>query len=529
MFLSSATATVPFDGDTLALYEELTGGRENTQLFESRDSCGKEGIKSILFLQSSLRVEGRGETVSFHALSENGQAALEALGPRLENLGDTHATPDHVLVRFPPQRASGTDIERIKAGSPLDAIRLISQSWWRLDGVDEPLRTPGIFSYDLVEQHEDLPDALADRCGLPDFIFWLPAHLVVVDHAAQQATIVAHGYNKRASQANIPALQDAVSHLESQLNDFVKIDASQSAQRLVNTDAIVTEASDDRVEVDIDDDKYCSLVETLKEHIRSGDVFQIVPSRSFSTPCPDPLAAFDALRRLNPSPYMFFLNWDRFTLLGSSPEACVRVTGTPRRVELHPIAGTRPRGKTPTGEIDVELDSRYEAELKLNEKELAEHMMLVDLARNDVARVSKPGTRRVVKLTEVERYSHVMHLVSVVEGELREDLDALHAYVASMNMGTLVGAPKIEAARLLRKHEADRRGAYGGAVAYLTSTGELDSAIIIRSALVYDGVAHVRAGAGVVYDSDPASEAEETRNKAGAVLQAIQRAKGAGR
>jgi anthranilate synthase component 1 len=190
---------------------------------------------------------------------------------------------------------------------------------------------------------------------------------------------------------------------------------------------------------------------------------------------------------------------------------------------VRPIAGTAARGRTREGEVDHDLDARREAALRLDTKEVAEHMMLVDLARNDVARVSRPGTRRVSRLLAVERFTHVMHLVSAVEGELADGLDALHAYAATMNMGTLVGAPKVRAAQLLREYEASRRGVYGGAVGYLTNGGEMDTAIVIRAALVRDGIAHIRAGAGIVHDSTPAGEAQETRRKAEAVLRAIAR------
>jgi anthranilate synthase component 1 len=233
------------------------------------------------------------------------------------------------------------------------------------------------------------------------------------------------------------------------------------------------------------------------------------------------LAAYARLRAANPSPYQFLIRAPRFTLLGASPETAVSVEGTPRRVAIRPIAGTAPRGRTASGDLDPELDARQQAALMTDTKELAEHLMLVDLARNDVARVSRPGTRNVSRLLTVERYQHVMHLVSEVVGELGQGLDALHAYAASLNMGTLVGAPKIRAAELLRLHETTKRGAYGGAVGYLAHDGTLDTAIVIRSAFVQDGVAHVRAGAGVVLDSDPATEARETRHKAEAVLRAL--------
>jgi anthranilate synthase component 1 len=275
------------------------------------------------------------------------------------------------------------------------------------------------------------------------------------------------------------------------------------------------------VQVDLDDAAYAGLVSDLQRHIVAGDVFQIVPSRTFTLACPDPFTAYRRLREANPSPYMFFVRGPESVLLGASPETAVKVTGAPRTVALRPIAGTAARGRQADGAIDHELDARLQAALLTDAKELAEHMMLVDLARNDVARVSRPGTRRVRKLLTVDRYQHVMHLVSEVEGELAEGHDALHAYAATLNMGTLVGAPKIRAAELLREREADKRGPYGGAVGYLTHDGEMDTAIVIRSALVQGEVAYVRAGAGVVLDSDPASEAVETTRKAAAVLEAI--------
>ena len=275
------------------------------------------------------------------------------------------------------------------------------------------------------------------------------------------------------------------------------------------------------VEADLSDEQFAALVVQLKRHIVAGDVFQIVASRTFTAPCPDPLAAYARLREANPSPYLFYVVGGDSVVFGASPETAVKVHGAPRRVTIRPIAGTAPRGRTSTGAIDGDLDARREAALRLDEKETAEHMMLVDLARNDVARVSRPGTRQVTRLLTVDRYAHVMHLVSEVEGVLADGQDALHAYAAAMNMGTLVGAPKIRAAQILREVETTRRGAYGGAVGYLNHDGAMDTAIVIRAAVVRAGIARVRAGAGIVFDSDPASEARETRSKAEAVLRAI--------
>ena len=276
------------------------------------------------------------------------------------------------------------------------------------------------------------------------------------------------------------------------------------------------------VAVNISDESYKAKIIELKEHIIAGDIFQVVPSRCFSLPCPNSLSAYRKLKQTNPSPYMFYFNGPDFTLFGASPESALKYEALTNQVEIYPIAGTRKRGKKENGEIDQDLDGRIELELRLDEKELSEHLMLVDLARNDVARISKSGTRKVAELLKVDRYSHVMHLVSRVTGQLREPLDALHAYQACMNMGTLTGAPKVRAAQLIREVEGQRRGSYGGAVGYINSNGDMDTCIVIRSAYVKNGIAHIQAGAGVVFDSDPQAEADETRQKAQAVISAIQ-------
>jgi anthranilate synthase component 1 len=268
--------------------------------------------------------------------------------------------------------------------------------------------------------------------------------------------------------------------------------------------------------------EYEEMVQRAKRHILDGDVFQVVLSRTLTEPCPDePLDVYKRLRELNPSPYMFYLNTPHTILMGSSPELNLRVSGTgPRQVEIRPIAGTKPRGRI-DGQIDMDTDFRYEAELKLDRKELAEHMMLVDLARNDIARVANPGSRVVNELLTAEKYESVQHLVSNVKGVLRPDLDALSAYLATMNMGTLTGAPKIEAMKIIRQLEKNKRGYYGGAVLYLTVDGQFDSCITIRSLQVRDHTAYIRVGAGIVHDSIPKMEFEETEHKAGSCLRAI--------
>ncbi|SDS72049.1 anthranilate synthase component I [Corynebacterium timonense] len=257
-----------------------------------------------------------------------------------------------------------------------------------------------------------------------------------------------------------------------------------------------------------------------------------MPARTFTAECPDAFAAYQRLREMNPSPYMFYLrglgrDGRPFELFGASPESNLKFDAATREVQLYPIAGTRPRGLNPDGTVNHELDTRMELQLRTDAKEVAEHTMLVDLARNDMARVAEPGTRRVAELLQVDRYSRVMHLVSRVTATLHRDLDALDAYRACMNMGTLTGAPKLRATELIRELEGVRRGSYGGAVGYLRGTGDMDNCIVIRSAFVAEGRAAVQAGAGVVRDSNPQAEADETLHKAYAVLSAIAAAAGA--
>lgn len=489
--------------DPIALIQALAPDDEAV-LFESPAGEGRRAERSFLFPRNALRIEGREDEVRVEALTDAGVDALGIVAPALERIASVERDSRGVVANFADRPRSGDDIARIKAVNTTGALRAVMEACSEASGGASPITLPGAFSYDLMERFEELPEARSDGPGFPDFVFYLPEAEVVITNADRRCQLIQRSFSGKAPEA-------------------IDIDlVAEALSSCAEPDPALEVAGEmPRCDVDIGDGEFAALVSKLKDHVRCGDVFQIVPSRSFRTPCEDPLLAYRMLRAQNPSPYMFFMRGPGFALFGASPEVCVKVAGRPRRVEIHPIAGTKPRGRLPGGEIDRDLDDRLEAELRLNEKELAEHMMLVDMARNDVARISRTGTRRVRSLCALEKYSRVMHLVSMVEGELRDDLDALHAYVASMNMGTVVGAPKIEAARLLRLHERDRRGPYAGAVGYLTSEGEMDTAIVIRSALVRDGVATVRAGAGVVYDSDPHAEANETRHKAGAVLRAI--------
>jgi anthranilate synthase component 1 len=262
-------------------------------------------------------------------------------------------------------------------------------------------------------------------------------------------------------------------------------------------------------------DEFERIVRTAKEYIAAGDIYQVVLSQRFETPLDaDPFMVYRALRHVNPSPYMYFIRMGERAIVGSSPEMLVRVEG--RRIETHPIAGTRPRGR------DEEDDLRLGEELKRNEKERAEHVMLVDLGRNDLGRVSTYGTVKVPTYMALERYSHVMHLVSIVEGHLSEDCDRLDALVACFPAGTVSGAPKVRAMEIIAELENRRRGAYAGAVGYLDFAGNLDFCITIRTVVIENGRGYVQAGAGIVADSSPEAEYEETRAKARAVIEALE-------
>lgn len=490
--------------DPVALFEALADPRD-ALLLESADHSTSRGQRSLLITKAALCIRACGHEVQIDALTPNGESLL----PRFEPLGASRRDGG-VTIAF-GDGESTNERDRLRAPSVLDAVRAAVLD---LEVQGDPSLLPlcaGSLAYDLLGTYERLPEAKHDALLWPDFELWLAEEAIWVQHKTRRITLQRYVFGGANAEG---AYNDATRAIGARLEQI----QAHAAEVFEASETTTTKA-----EVDIDDASFEALVDVMKRHIVAGDVFQIVPSRTFSVPCPDPLSAYARLRALNPSPYMFFVRGGRGTLFGASPESAltVEIEGGAKRVAISPLAGTRQRGRHPDGRGDVDLDARIEAELRLDDKEVAEHMMLVDLARNDIARVSQPGTRRVDRLLDVVRYSHVMHLESLVTGVLKDDLDALHAYVATMNMGTLVGAPKLRAAELLRENERDRRGPYGGAVGYLTSAGELDTCIVIRSAVVVDGVAHVRAGCGVVYDSIPSAEALETRRKAAAVLTAL--------
>ena len=512
-----AARPLPHLPEPLALFERLTedGQRPHTVLLESAEPSSRKTQKSLLVVSSALSVECYGARVVLTALNAQGKALLPVLEKHFERFSPQ--LEEKVLhLRIPVCKGEGgktSEEGRLKADSCLVVLReLAALLREALPSAPEAVFLAGIFAYDLVEQFEPLPEAQEEN-PFPDCLFYLADGVVEIDHLNASAHLwsctFTPGEDKQA-EAEAEALLAKVEAAMAEEEEEEGVPTNVSRQ-----------ATLEAVTTDMEDEAFAAKVEVLKKHMVGGDLFQIVLSRTFSMPCTQAFEAYRSLRALNPSPYLFYLRHEAFSLLGASPESSVKVDGKTRRLEISPIAGTRRRGLRADGSVDADLDSRIEAELRLDEKENAEHMSLVDLARNDVARVCKPGTRHVADLLRTERYSHVMHLVSRVSGELRDEFDALHAYQASMNMGTLTGAPKLKAMQLLRHHERGRRGHYGGAIGYVRGDGSFDTAIVIRAALVHNGVAHIRAGAGIVHDSVPLLEAEETRRKAEAVLRAI--------
>ncbi|MHC4186666.1 MAG: anthranilate synthase component I family protein, partial [Planctomycetota bacterium] len=368
----------------------------------------------------------------------------------------------------------------------------------------------GALSYDFIDQFEKLPPNNDDLLNNPDYELYFADNIFLIDHEAEKAHVIVNVMITNGDR------EEAISEAQECFDYYSNIARFDAPSGEKHTDSLPPASTDTK------QDEYEQIVKQAKRHILDGDIFQVVLSRTITEPCPDePLDVYKRLRVLNPSPYMFYLNTPKTILMGSSPELNLRVSGKDDRyVEIRPIAGTKPRGKI-GNEIDQDTDFRYEAELKIDKKELAEHMMLVDLARNDIARVAKAGSRIVTELLIAEKYESVQHLVSNVKGELATNLDALNAYLATMNMGTLTGAPKIEAMKIIRQLEKTKRGYYGGAVMYLTVDGQFDSCITIRSLQVKEHTAYIRVGAGIVHDSVPKTEFEETQHKAGSCLRAI--------
>jgi anthranilate synthase component 1 len=467
----------------------------------------RTGGRALIVTSAAVRIRCVGVKIIVEAMNSGARTVLDSLD-RFDEASISRTPSLLILDLSLPARKERT---RAAGNDPFSVLREILTHLTAAS--KSPALLPallGILSFDHIDLFEALPPKRRGRTDIPDFEFRLADALVAIesDGRAQIATMAIWNSNHALSELQIRLAHERLTCLERRCEeDFPFPEPARQA----------ASADDPQPSVDLTDGEFEALVDTLKAHVKAGDIFQVVPSRTFSMPCADPLAAFERLGADEPSRYRFFHSSDWGDLFGASPEPAVRLSWQEGglKIEVTPIAGTCPRGICPDHE------DRLATELSLDEKEVAEHLMLVDLARNDVARVSRAGTRRVTSLMRVEKFASVMHLVSTIEAELDEGLDAFDALRACGIAGTLSGAPKLRAIELLRSYELTSRGAYGGVIAWIDGAGAMESAVIIRAALVTHGIAYVRAGAGIVHDSVPSKEAAETRHKASAVLRAI--------
>ncbi|MFJ7953444.1 anthranilate synthase component I [Lysinibacillus sp. NPDC096418] len=416
---------------------------------------------------------------------ESGRYSFIAVNPIAELVGDkdgyTFTKDDDV------EKSNGDVLAKLKQVMPFHEV-------------DYPFAffggAIGFFGYETAFYAEKIGEYLQDDLVMPDVHVFFYDTFIVFDHLMQEITLAA--IDLFSEGRSLEEMDAVIADMETQLHAGTTFGTMYLG------------------ELDfrpmIPKEEFVAMVERAKAHIVKGDIFQIVLSQRFSSPFSgNPFALYRQLRTSNPSPYMFYMDYGAYTILGTSPESLVKVKD--RQVTTNPIAGTKPRGKTP------ELDRTIAEDLLNDEKEIAEHRMLVDLGRNDIGRISKVGTVKLLKYMNIERYKHVMHIVSEVTGDLRDNVHVLDVLSACLPAGTVSGAPKIRAMQLINEMEPVKRGVYAGAVGYISSTGDMDLALAIRTMIVKDGRAHVQAGAGVVYDSVPVSEYEETLNKARALLE----------
>ncbi|OAN79269.1 anthranilate synthase component I [Sulfitobacter sp. EhC04] len=462
------------DLDTpVSLMLKLTGAAENAFVLESVTGGEVRGRYSIIGMKPDLIWRCRGESSAVNRAARYDADAFEEM-----------------------------------PGNPLDVLRgVIAESRINLPD-DLPQAAAGLFGYlgyDMIRLVEHLPNVNPDPLGLPDAVMVRPSVIAVLDGVKGEVTVVSpawvsDGQSARAAYAQAAErVMDAVRDLERAMPATSRDlgDAHEAPEPVSNFTR----------------DGYKAAVEKARDYIAAGDIFQVVPSQRWAQGfTQDPFTLYRSLRRTNPSPFMFYFNFGGFNVVGASPEILVRVFGN--QITIRPVAGTRPRGATP------EEDRALEADLLLDQKELAEHLMLLDLGRNDVGRVAKVGTVRPTEEFIVERYSHVMHIVSNVVGELKEGCDALDAFFAGMPAGTVSGAPKVRAMEIIDELEPEKRGLYGGGVGYFSAGGDMDMCIALRTAVIKDEILYIQAGGGVVYDSDADSEYMETVHKSNAIRRA---------
>lgn len=470
------------DQTPVGLYHQLCGDRELTWLLESAEA-GVWSRWSFIGVNSlSTFYEHEGHTRWHGPVPHGIDADAEPLAVLAQML-DVFATPAHPDL---PPFTSGL---------------------------------VGYLGYDVVRRVEKLPDSCIDDLGVPEMMQMLASDLAVLDHHRGELWLIANALNLDASPEGAERAYDAACRRVRAMAEQVLSERRPLLARrgpAVEREDVLAQVERQRSSQD-----FQAIVEEAKEEIRAGEIFQVVPSQRFDLPCQvDALQVYRELRVTNPSQYLILMRLPGFALVSASPEALVTVREG--AATTRPIAGTRPRGATPSEDLHLEQ------ELLADEKERAEHVMLVDLGRNDLGRVCSPGTVEVTEFMHVRRYSHVMHMEAAVTGQVEPGRSALDVTLACFPAGTLSGAPKLRAMEIIDRLETTRRGVYGGAIGYFDFAGNAENAIAIRTALIKDGVAHVQAGAGVVADSDPVAEDLETQHKAMAVLTAVARAQGMG-
>ena len=497
--------------DPLALFSQLTQPNDNSLLLESAEIDTKAGTQSLLLVDSCVRLTCRGQTVDAEALNPNGLAVLDRLQSGLpSSVEQLRNSDERLTLNFPAIDTEQDEDSRLKALSVLDSLRTLLTQLHCEQG-QEAIFLGGIFAYDLIANYENLPAVAEARNDCPDFCFYVAETLIHIDHRLQRSQLRAVAFGGDHFATEYQRLQSRLATLAERCNHFVKpeLPAALPLEGIIQTNR--------------DDKAYCADVERLKGHIRKGDIFQVVPSRCFSLPCPQPLLAYRQLKKTNPSPYMFYMNDREFTLFGASPESAVKFETSTRQVEMYPIAGTRRRGLNADGSINLDLDGRIELDLRQDSKETAEHLMLVDLARNDIARISEPGTVHVTKLRQVEYFSHVMHMVSEVVGKLKKGYTPMDVLRATFPAGTVSGAPKLRAMEIINELEPVKRNSYSGTVGYMDFCGNMDMCITLRTMRIEnDDTAVIQSGAGIVADSVPEKEYQEILQKSKALFEVVE-------
>ncbi len=474
--LARPGAVVPVYRDIVAdletpvsAYMKIADGQSHAFLLESVERADTLGRYSFLGANPSIVFQSRGNTVT---ITRDGEA------------------------------------ETYESDYPLGELRKLMAGYTPVEVEGMPYfhgGAVGYIGYDHVRFFENIPDANPDPLELPDLYFMITDTLLIFDHVNNRLKVVSNAHVQDNADA---AYNEAVRKID-------ELSRTLRKPLVVTTERVYAGQVNDEITSSFTRPDFCAAVEKAKEYIRAGDIFQVVLSQRFEREVyASPVNLYRALRCINPSPYMTLVRFPDVTLVGSSPEVMTQVRQDTCMVR--PIAGTRPRGATTAEDLELEQ------ELLHDEKEVAEHIMLVDLGRNDVGRVSVPGSVRPSRLMTIERYSHVMHIVSEVEGKLKEGEDAYSALSGTFPMGTVSGAPKIRAMEIIDELEPLRRGPYSGGCGYISFSGDMDTCIIIRTMLVKDNKAYVQAGAGVVYDSVPEREYEETVNKAMALFRAVE-------